>query len=80
MPKIYNITEGKTHLPAIVRDAAKENITIVRHGHPAAVVLSTARFDNMVAYIEDLEDRITVLTADRNDTVPWEKIKADHGL
>jgi prevent-host-death family protein len=76
------ITEAKAKLPEIARRAA-ENITTVllRHGHPAALVVGIAHYDALLEEIEDLNDRLSVYEAREHpeDVVSWDDAVAELG-
>jgi len=70
------ITEAKAKLPELVR-LAGDNITTVllRHGHPAALVVGLDHYDALLEEIEDLKDRLSVYEAREHpdDVVDWDK-------
>lgn len=77
MPKFIPISEGKQQISELVRDSDEEDVVFTRHGRPAAVLLSARRHRELVQHLDDLEDRLSVHEADRDDTLPWEKVKAE---
>lgn len=54
--KLVPVTEAKAKLTALVHDAENEDIALLRHGKPAAVLISNARYEELMEQLEDLED------------------------
>ena len=82
MDNLVPLTEAKNRLHEIVRLAEDENVVILRHGRPCAVVISPPALQSLLDELEDLKDRISVLESrlDSEDMrVPIEKIKAELG-
>jgi antitoxin StbD len=61
MDKLVPLTEAKNRLHEIVRQAADDNVVILRHGRPVAVVISPAALEALLDEVEDLKDRCSVL-------------------
>lgn len=54
------VTEAKARLAEIVRECAHRDVLLLRHGRPAAVVLSADRYEALLDRLDDLEDRLAV--------------------
>ena len=84
MDKLMPLTEAKNHLHEVVRHAEEDGqVIILRHGRPAAVVISPAALEALYEEVEDLKDRLSVLESrlDSDDMrIPWEKVKVESGL
>jgi antitoxin StbD len=83
MDKLVPLTEAKNRLHEIVRQAADDNVVILRHGRPVAVVISPAALEALLDEVEDLKDRCSVLESrlDASDMrVPIEKVRVELGL
>lgn len=83
MDNLVPLTEAKNRLHEIVRQVEDENVVILRHGRPVAVVVSPAALQGLLDEIEDLKDRISVFEArlDSPDMrIPLEKVKVELGL
>lgn len=82
MAELVPISEAKGRLSELVRDADDSDVLLMRHGRPAAVLMSTRRHEQMLEEIDDLRDRLSVHEADADDDVmiPWEKLKAEMGI
>lgn len=78
---IVPITDAKARLPELVRTAESEDVFIVRHGRPAAVLIGVDRYEAMLDRVEDLEDRLSVYEArDGEPTIELGKLKAELGI
>jgi antitoxin StbD len=83
MDKLVPLTEAKNRLHEIVRQAEDDNIVILRHGRPVAVVVSPAALEALLEELEDLKDRCSVLESRLESSdmrVPWEKVEVELGL
>ena len=72
------ISEAKSRLSELVRDAEDEDVLLMRHGRVAAVIMSGARHEALLEELEDLRDRLSVHEAE-GMTAPWEEVKAELG-
>lgn len=54
------ITEAKARLSEIVRESESRSVLLMKHGRPAAIVMSAAAYDALMEQIEDLEDRLAI--------------------
>jgi prevent-host-death family protein len=61
---------------------AHERVIITRNGRPVAALISTADLELLEA-LEDAADRAAMREgreADDGERIPWEQVKARHGL
>jgi antitoxin StbD len=65
------VSEAKARLGELIRQSDITDVLLMRHGHPAAVLISTARFEALLEQLDDLEDRLAVYERD-HDTVTWD--------
>jgi antitoxin StbD len=73
------LSEAKAKLSQIVRDSDSHDVMLMRHGRPAAVVMSYDRFEALLERMEDMADRLSVL--DREGMVmDYEKLSAELGF
>jgi len=79
MAKFVPISEAKGHLSELVRASDNDEVLLMRHGRPAAVLLSARRYDGLLEEIEDLKDRLSVHERD-GLTVDFDKVLAEMGL
>jgi prevent-host-death family protein len=80
---LVGISEAKGRLAELVRDAQDEDVILLRHGRPAAVIVGAERFDALMEELEDARDRMAVSEASETPDdmfIPLEKIKAEFGL
>jgi antitoxin StbD len=79
MAKLVPLSEAKGHLSELVRDSDSDEVLLMRHGRPAAVMLSARRWDAVQEELEDLRDRLSVTERD-GVVVDFEKVMAELGL
>jgi antitoxin StbD len=73
------ITDARARLAQIVRDCDAEDVVLMNHGRPAAVVISVERHADLVEQLDDLEDRLSVYERD-GVTISLEKLDAEMGV
>ena len=76
---IITITHAKTHLAEVVRDSDVEDVVLVKHGRPAAIVMSAARHEALLTRLEELSDRLAVHERD-GVTMDFDMLVAELGL
>jgi antitoxin StbD len=78
MAELVSISAAKARLSELVRDSDREDVLLMRHSHPVAVLLSARRYEDLLERIDDLEDRLAVHEAEGDDvSIPWEKLKIE---
>jgi prevent-host-death family protein len=85
MPKrdlMVPVTEARERFKEILASMADRNVLLLRHGRPVAVLISPDRYNDLLDRVELLEGEIGVLAvkAGLDETVPWEKVKAEAGV
>ncbi|AYD84640.1 RelB-like antitoxin [Mycobacterium phage Paito] len=79
MSVMIPISKAKARLSELVRQAADEDVLLMNHSTPAAVLISAERYDDMLEELEDLRDRISV--HERSGvTISADKLVAELGL
>jgi antitoxin StbD len=73
------ISEAKGRLAELVRDSDDEDVVLLRHGRPAAVVMSARRYEALLEEIEDLRDRLSIHERE-GLTMDLDKVGAELGL
>ncbi|MGQ0631231.1 MAG: type II toxin-antitoxin system prevent-host-death family antitoxin [Sporichthyaceae bacterium] len=73
------ITEAKARLSEIVRESEDRNVLLMKHGRPGAVVISSARYEELMSQIEDMSDRLSIYERD-GVTIGLDKLTAELGL
>ncbi len=79
MSTMIPISEAKGRLSELVRQSEDADVLLVRHGRPAAVLISAERYDELLEEIEELRDRLSIHEAE-GVTVEWGRVKAELGL
>lgn len=73
------VSEAKAKLSEIVRDSDSHDVFLMRHGRPAAVVMSHARFLELLERQEDMADRLSVYERE-GITMDYEKLTVELGF
>jgi antitoxin StbD len=76
MSVVIPISEAKGRLAELVRDSDAEPVTLMRHGHPAAVLLSARSYEALLEQLDDLEDRLSVHERE-HVTIDFDKLRAE---
>lgn len=79
MAHLVPISEAKDRLSELVRDSADENVILMRHGHPTAVLVSTEYLQSLLDDLEDAEDRLSIYERE-HDAIPWEQARKELAL
>ena len=76
-----NVTDARSRLPEVIETAQGEAVFLERRGALQAVVVSPARYERMLAALEDAEDiaAFDESLAEEGDNIPWDQVKADLG-
>ena len=80
---LVTVTEAKARLGELIREATEEDVVVVRHGHPAAVLVGAERYDALLEELEDLKDRLSVYESAQSEPglrVGFEKMAAELGV
>ncbi len=80
---LVTVTEAKARLGELLREAAEEDVVVVRHGHAAAVLVGAERYDALLEELEDLKDRLSVYESAATEPslrVGLDKMAAELGL
>ena len=72
---------ARDRLPEAVELARSEAVILERYGHPAAVLVSPERYDELMSALEEVEDvaAFDAAMAEEGPNIPWEQVKADLG-
>lgn len=76
-----NISAARDNLPDAIEKARTEAVFLERYGHPAGVLVSPERYEQLLAAEEDAED-VAAFDAAMNEEgpdIPWAQVKADLG-
>lgn len=78
MGRTVSLTEAKAKLNELVRDAEDDNVVLVRHGQPAAVIVSPEHYEGLLEEIEDLKDRLAAHATGPSDlNVPLSALRSE---
>lgn len=78
--KLVPVSEAKARLTGLVKASQEEDITLVRYGRPAAVLMSTERYNALMERLEDLEDSLAIAEAKGEESEPIEEVFPRLGL
>ena len=75
------VSEARDRLAEAVETARTEAVFIERYGQPAAVLVSTERYAELLEALEEAEDSkaFDAAMAEEGENLPWEQVKADLG-
>jgi PHD/YefM family antitoxin component YafN of YafNO toxin-antitoxin module len=78
---ILNVSAARDNLADAIELARTEAVILERYGHPAAVLVSPERYEELMTALEDAEDVAAFDAAMREEgpNVPWEQVKSDLG-
>lgn len=76
-----SISAARDHLPDVLETARTEAVFLERYGHPAGVLVSPERYEQLMSALEDAEDiaAFDAAMAEEDPNIPWEQVKADLG-
>lgn len=76
-----DVSEARKQLSAVIDRAEVEAVTLVRYGRPAAVLVSPARYEELLAAADDAADiaAFDESMAEDGANIPWDQVKADLG-
>lgn len=81
--RIVPLSEAKVQFHELVRGLTERSVILVRHGRPVAAMVDFQGYEDLLARIEDLEDRLSVFEARAEAPdmrIAWDKLKAETGL
>lgn len=77
------LSEAKARLHELANAAADEEVVLLRHGRPVAVLVGHDAYQQLLDEIEDLRDQLSVVESERAPSdmrVPLAKARAELGL
>lgn len=78
----YSVSEARAKINEVIQLAQTEAVEILKHGKPAATIVDSKKYEELLDYIEDLEDRLAILESkmDPNeDLKSWEEVRKELG-
>jgi len=75
------VSEAREKLAEAVETARAEAVFLERYGRPAAVLVSTERYAELIEALEEVQDIVAfdAAMAEEGENIPWEQVKADLG-
>jgi prevent-host-death family protein len=75
------VSEVREKLAEVVDAAQSETVVLERYGHPAAVLVSMQRYEELLDAFEETQDvaAFDAAMAEEGDSIPWAQVKADFG-
>lgn len=76
-----SVSDARERLADVVETAQTEPVTLERYGVPAAVLVSPARYEEMLEALEEAEDveAFDAAMSEEGPNLPWDQAKADLG-
>ncbi len=76
-----NVSEAREKFAEVIDAAQSEAVVLERYGQPAAVLVSMARYEELLDAFEEAEDVVAfdAAMAEEGENIPWEQVKADLG-
>ncbi len=78
----YSVSEARANFNEVIQLAQTEAVEILKHGKPAVTIVESMKYEELLDYIEDLEDRLAIVESkmDPNpDWKSWEEVKKELG-
>ena len=73
------VSSAKGRLSQLIRNAEDEDVLLMRHGRPAAVIIGIDRYQALLDQLDDLEDRLSIHERE-GLTVDLDKLGVARGL
>ena len=76
-----SVSAIREQLAEVVELAGQEAVVIERYGRAAAVMISPARYEELMDALEEVEDiaAFDEAMAEEGPNIPWQQVKADLG-
>jgi antitoxin StbD len=79
MSELVAISKARAKLSELVRHSQDEDVVLMNHSTPAAVIVSVDRYEALLDELEDFKDRLSVYER-AGVTIPAEKLLIELGL
>jgi antitoxin StbD len=73
------ISQARAHLSRLVKESAEDDVVLMNHGRPAAILIAADRYESLLEELEDLRDRLSVHERE-HVTMPFDKFVAELGI
>lgn len=76
-----SVSTAREHLAEAIEEAGRDAVVIERYGRAAAVMISPARYEELMEAVEEIADiaAFDEAIAEEGPSIPWEQVKADLG-
>ena len=77
----FSVSAARQHLSDVVESVGEEPVMLLKHGEPAAVVISPQLYEDLVSALEELEDieAFDEAITEGGANLPWDEVKAELG-
>jgi len=79
MSELVAISKARARLSELVRRSQDEDVVLMNHSTPVAVIVSADRYEALLDELEDLKDRLSIHEC-AGVTIPAEKLLIELGL
>ncbi len=79
MSELVSISKARARLSELVRQSRDDDVALMNHSTPVAVIVSADRYEAMLEEIEDLKDRLSVHERE-GVAISADKLAAELGL
>jgi prevent-host-death family protein len=79
MSILVPISKARARLSELVRQSGDDDVVLLNHSTPAAVILSMDRYEAILEEVEDLKDRLSIHER-TGVTISADKLAAELGL
>lgn len=79
MSILVPISKARARLSELVRRSRDDDVVLMNHSTPAAVILSADRYEAMLEEVEDLKDRLSIHER-TGVTISADKLAVELGL
>ena len=75
------MSEAREKLSEVIDAAQSEAVVLERYGRPAAVMVSLARYQELVEALEEADDEAAfdAALAEQGANIPWDQVRGDLG-
>lgn len=79
MSVLIAVSKARARLSELVRQSRDDDVVLMNHSTPVAVIVAADRYEALLEEIEDLKDRLSVHER-TGVTIPADKLAAELGL
>ena len=77
----FSVTAARQHLSDVIDSVGDEPVMLLKHGEPAAVVISPQLYEELTSALEELDDieAFDEAMAEGGPNLPWDEVRAELG-